>query len=697
MSAAAAACKPLSRLAVTGLLFAALLHRPCLAAAPAGPLAREVQDQLAAVEREVARLRQSGDAAGAEALGRQLAHFRDRLAGKAAPAGDGLELHVVGLYEGADPPGVRQQRGDVPPQGSAAVEVQPTGRPIVLVLCAYDPVKWDVRVGQGAKLGKVILSGYYDQEAHGIPAGIPIEKYTYVGKSRRYFHAHGRDFESYPEAARTIRELTGLPISTFVGTYRYKDKPFVIGPGDAEWEAQRILSDLRPVYLAAVAHERDRLRRALEFVRFPAAHQVRRGGLQIDKSWASFTPTGPIAETMRPLPRQAIHLALDPKEGTLYCVDGFGFHGHGLGRVDFQNGKVVPIKVDAALPEPSHVVGLTFDTRRRRAVLFSLTRGRKFYAYEPATGRWSILSTAMKPDRTMDLQSLAYSSEDDCLYGLCHPRTKGGIASILRFNPDGQVEREVPLSKAVPVGLEGFPPGSAAQLIAAGRHLVLLSASLTDPNHPEKPPHVRSFLIDPRTGFVTDVGPAEPHPAADLAVADEEFEGLWQSLPADDSLAADLAMWRLAAAGDRAVAFLRAKLPPLPKPAAPDAAGVRALVGKLDDPNFQVREGASRELRQRGSEIDVELEQALAAGPSPEVQARLKALLREVREGGPAVEGRWAADDPDPEARREQRAVLVLARVGTPDAAKLLRDLAAGPAGAPRTERAKAALRQVGG
>ena len=69
---------------------------------------------------------------------------------------------------------------------------------------------------------------------------------------------------------------------------------------------------------------------------------------------------------------------------------------------------------------------------------------------------------------------------------------------------------------------------------------------------------------------------------------------------------------------------------------------------------------------------------------------RLQLLLSHVRDAA-TVNSLPASDDPD--IRREQRAIRALARIGTPAAAEALKVLADGPADAPQTRQAVAALR----
>ena len=97
------------------------------------------------------------------------------------------EVHAIGLYEGrlADPKGYRRalqrevDRCRDDPGGrcwskswpkirrafkrSATVFVDHPGLPVTLVLTAYEPTLWKIRVAPGSTIERVILSGYHRQ------------------------------------------------------------------------------------------------------------------------------------------------------------------------------------------------------------------------------------------------------------------------------------------------------------------------------------------------------------------------------------------------------------------------------------------------------------------------------------------------------------------------------------------------------
>jgi hypothetical protein len=464
---------------------------------------RELDGKFADIMREADRLRGAGDGDGANRIEAELQRFRDRAAGRASGGGgDEPELHVVGLYVAAQPQGAPRTLG-THPVGTAAVEVRATGRPVVLVLCAYEPVKWDVRVAPGARLEKVLLGGYYDQEAVGVPAGVPVEEHAHAAGTPDYFFAYTRDGDAYPRMARTVRKLTGLPVTTFQGRYAFAGKTIVVGPGNVLWEAQKILADLEPLHRRATAFERDRAREAVRPLRFralwrtPGRHKIAPNDLL-----AEFDATGPLEATVRPLPRPTMsHVAIDPAGPTYY-----GSEGHVLVRFDLE-GEFVPVPKDPMLPPPSLCRGLAFDTRRRRVAFASRSGpGSSLYTYAPDSGQWTWSAPI---GGASELVALAYSAEDDCFYALDRPFSRDEPTSIVRITPAGVGEWRIPLAERL--GDLDVLLRSPPQLVAVGGLLAVIAPPADDPDAPEGGERQRCILVDPRANKVVYTGDLIPH------------------------------------------------------------------------------------------------------------------------------------------------------------------------------------------
>lgn len=163
------------------------------------------------------------------------------------------------------------------------------------------------------------------------------------------------------------------------------------------------------------------------------------------------------------------------------------------------------------------------------------------------------------------------------------------------------------------------------------------------------------------------------------ALTPRELDACWKALADADATKAYDAVWKLVAAPEQAVPFLRNHLRPMRRP---DAKAVGRLLADLDSEVFTVRRKANEELSQFGDAINPELRQALAAKPTLEVRRRVQQLLDRA--------GDWTV-----ERLRHRRAIQALEYIGTKKAKQILDGLAAGAPDTLRTEDAKAVLRRL--
>jgi WD40 repeat protein len=184
------------------------------------------------------------------------------------------------------------------------------------------------------------------------------------------------------------------------------------------------------------------------------------------------------------------------------------------------------------------------------------------------------------------------------------------------------------------------------------------------------------------TALVWDLTPAL-RPAEPLAreAGPKEVAGWWADLAGDDAGRAYAAVWRLAETPTEAVPLLRRHLKPV-KDA--DYQEARRQIADLASETYKVREMAFARLKELGHAAAPALRQAMQKEPTLEARRRLESLLA----GLPA-------QPPSPALVRTLRAIQVLERVATPDARRLLAELAAGMAQAEPTREARAALQRL--
>ena len=167
-------------------------------------------------------------------------------------------------------------------------------------------------------------------------------------------------------------------------------------------------------------------------------------------------------------------------------------------------------------------------------------------------------------------------------------------------------------------------------------------------------------------------------PAKQAALTEAKLKECWNDLAGADAGRAHRAVWTLIQAPRESVPFLKAKLHPV------KSVGREQLdrwIGDLDAGDFETREKAMAELEKLGALAEPALRHALENKPTLEQRRRIEPILARVEAALPSGESLQAL-----------RAVRVLEHAATPEASRLLRELAHGAEGAWLTRAAQAAL-----
>lgn len=137
------------------------------------------------------------------------------------PPDAGAELHVVAVYEGVGDSAFLNHR-----RGRVRVTVGPRPRPVVLALSAYEPVQWEVTVAPGARLERVILSGYHDQRILGLPDGVAVQSIVPgCGYAYGWEVEHNSGGGDHRILLDSLRAASGLTETSFQGCYRGESFP----------------------------------------------------------------------------------------------------------------------------------------------------------------------------------------------------------------------------------------------------------------------------------------------------------------------------------------------------------------------------------------------------------------------------------------------------------------------------------------
>jgi WD40 repeat protein len=294
---------------------------------------------------------------------------------------------------------------------------------------------------------------------------------------------------------------------------------------------------------------------------------------------------------------------------------------------------------------------------------------------EVARANVSVWAAVFAPDG----QVLAVGDGNDVL--LCRPAT-GEIltrkashrssVSSLAFSPDGRLLASAAIMEGPRFRI--WETATMQEVRDLGPHRYGITSLAFSPNG-------RTVLSGSRdtTALIWDVTGLSP--AGKLrgpTLSSRQVEELWGKLADPTAARAWAAVWSLAADPTRSVPLLRARLRPV---WAVPTAQLANWLADLDSDEFAVREKATRQLENAGEAAEPALRKVLGEKPSLEVWRRVEKLLAKLR--------------PAPEGLRPYRALAVLEQAGTPEARRVLEDLAKGASTARFTQEARSSLERL--
>ncbi|APZ96167.1 hypothetical protein [Fuerstiella marisgermanici] len=384
--------------------------------------AAELKQAMATIERYVRELESLGKQEKSREVRRQLERVRQMSAGEKFPSSDTPRLHVVGLYEGGGP---RDDR--------ATVRVTDTSSPIVLCVCAHDSVHWSVEATDGVQIQRILVAGHSRQFVNASPAGVPVEgRLSDDGLTTWNFSAyHGI---SWQHVQNRLKALTGLPVFTRTGTYGAGTDPIVIGPERILWRQMFQRSLLKD--LACEARRFHAFHFEIDICRavWPTLVRIEHG----TDSIATSCVFGPYAKTMQPVSGD-IHRLIPSRNDTFLTL-----HDYGLAKVNPVSGTIEPIEL-RDFPKMHGDWPIALDSRRNRIYLW----GHHLMSFDLDTGR----PRTHRKGNSGSVVSLAYSADDDCLFGLTAPydgNSFSSIRQIVHLNLRGADIETIPLSTPLP-------------------------------------------------------------------------------------------------------------------------------------------------------------------------------------------------------------------------------------------------------
>jgi hypothetical protein len=387
-------------------------------------------------------------------------------------AGDLLEVHAVGIYEG-----YIKSNGQIH-GGRANVIIDRPGKQVILYLSAYEPVTWFIDIKPETSVAKVILGGYGRQVVKGVPEAIPVEMAFYADDKTakdRLPYAYSRESAEFREVVKALASRTGRSLSSFQGSYGSKfEQPFVIASMAAGHDAEVMSPDYpRPTPVAD-----------LPAVTYWAPMASAKWGIT---EFVQFTQNGPMPGTAQAIPKGINDVAMDPASGKLY-----GISGHEVVELDMHSHTSTVMDMGMDVPDLSWPCGIAFDTKRQRLLVASLGGEGFLYAFDPAVRSWSVL-TSMD---NRDISALVYSAKFDALFALEPGRGHSGMA-LVKMSADGSPIGTVTLGDPIMPGMIGARPfATGAALADAGDYVAIIATEAAK----DRQVVTRTFLVDPDSG-----------------------------------------------------------------------------------------------------------------------------------------------------------------------------------------------------
>jgi hypothetical protein len=219
-----------------------------------------------------------------------------------------------------------------------------------------------------------------------------------------------------------------------------------------------------------------------------AIHFTHAGTRPQSAAVARFGLLGPEVASARNVDVGVRHVAHDPSAQRYYALTQ-----HDFGTITPSSGHFTRIEVDPSVGQFSWPKGLAYDTARRQVVIMTSHVYTQFFRYDPSTADWSRAPAKL---RDLNLVSLAYSPDEDCLYALEHGSSEAALRFIHRFNADGATVGAIELSPAIPIARRQT---QYFQLYHSSGRLVLI----LPPLDPEAQRDSRVFVVDTETGQVS--------------------------------------------------------------------------------------------------------------------------------------------------------------------------------------------------
>ncbi len=351
------------------------------------------------------------------------------------PPTAGIELDVVGFYEGANP------TSSTP--GTADVVVDRPGSVVALLLNAYEPITWTITATPGTAVIAVISYSYEPQVI--VTTAVPnaaVLQLSYAGNGDgTYFGVAGSDLTARLTANTWCLERLGLFATTFTGDYSAPAAPFTVGESNADWRDQWVAGEAAREGTVWNVATRARVQAEVGGVLFLPL---------LTPPPFSFAPaTVAVASALGVL---APIVALSGV--TEYAIGSTAIYTLANGEpstLDPTTLASAPIAPDPSLPAISWANTIAYDSLRNRLLVSTFGGSGVLYAWDAITATWSVLVGNLQDQEPA---AIVYHPAHDATFGLVVDPYAAVPFQLRRYDAFGNVSSTHALP--LPVPFEGL-------------------------------------------------------------------------------------------------------------------------------------------------------------------------------------------------------------------------------------------------
>ena len=309
------------------------------------------------------------------------------------------------------------------------VKVQPTKKPITLVLVSQEMMQWTLQSSGSGKekndtsfVDEVIVVGSDLVWLEGVD---PSTKITYFDKDQICAHPVGWEELKNPENQfrrfyQAMKEYTGVGVSTFQGT--------------------QVAREFRVPFRSLLASERREEERSMNreiASRFiEEGIEWRRQGTSLVAEQFHYKKNGDMQSLG--LPEKTHQAYLERGSDTLYVINNYRF-----GKWSPATKIFTPLHLPLKLPSMNWATSMTFNSLNSELLIYNDDRGGEIFAFNVVTGQWRVFATKVG----YSLMALHYDAERDQLLGAQYSGRK--ITKILMYDRSGNKTGTVPLDQPV--------------------------------------------------------------------------------------------------------------------------------------------------------------------------------------------------------------------------------------------------------